>query len=156
MSAREDFLRFADKALDDLAALLRQLGDAHAGRRLDTPGANTPYAVVTHCLGVMEYWVGHVVHGRPSHRDRDGEFVATGDVGGLLERLEATRRQLHEDVAVVALDDPPAVRPELDADSEYLAGTQGAVLWHVYEELAQHLGQLEVTRDVLLAHSETA
>ena len=29
--------------------------------------------------------------------------------------------------------------------------TQGEVLLHVYEELAQHLGQLEVTRDVLLA-----
>ncbi|MCB1239949.1 MAG: DUF664 domain-containing protein [Tetrasphaera sp.] len=27
----------------------------------------------------------------------------------------------------------------------------GAVLLHVYEELAQHLGQLEVIRDVLLA-----
>ena len=31
--------------------------------------------------------------------------------------------------------------------------TQGGVLLHVYEELAQHLGQLEVTRDVLLSRS---
>ncbi|PRY61285.1 uncharacterized protein DUF664 [Knoellia remsis] len=29
--------------------------------------------------------------------------------------------------------------------------TQGAVLLHVYEELAQHLGQLEVIRDVWVA-----
>jgi hypothetical protein len=31
--------------------------------------------------------------------------------------------------------------------------TQGEVLLHVHEELVQHLGQLEVTRDVLLARS---
>ncbi|MCA0337442.1 MAG: DUF664 domain-containing protein [Actinobacteria bacterium] len=29
--------------------------------------------------------------------------------------------------------------------------SQGAVLLHVHEELAQHLGQMEVIRDVLLA-----
>ena len=34
-----------------------------------------------------------------------------------------------------------------------VAATQGAVLLHVYEELAQHLGQLEVTRDVLLSRN---
>jgi hypothetical protein len=29
--------------------------------------------------------------------------------------------------------------------------TQGEVLLHVYEELAQHRGQMEITRDVLRA-----
>jgi hypothetical protein len=32
--------------------------------------------------------------------------------------------------------------------------TQGEVLLHVYEELAQHRGQLEITRDVLVAAAD--
>lgn len=149
------YLHFADDALDGLADLLRELGDDHAGRRLDTPGANTPYALVTHCLAVMEYWGGHVVHGRPSDRDRPAEFRAAGEVAGLLDRLERGRQQLHADVAAARFDAPPLAPPDdLAADAAFLAGSQGAVFLHVYEELAQHRGQLEVTRDVLLAHSE--
>ena len=41
---------------------------------------------------------------------------------------------------------PPTRKDDLDGYA-----TQGDVLLHVYEELAQHLGQLEVTRDVLLS-----
>ncbi|MGN6612282.1 MAG: mycothiol transferase [Angustibacter sp.] len=149
------YLHFVDDALDGLAELLGELGDEHAGRRIDTPGANSPYAVVTHCLGVMEFWGGHVVHGRPSERDRDAEFRATGEVAALLDLLEAARRQLHDDFAAAELDQPPAAPPDdLEPDAAFLASTQGAVFLHVYEELAQHRGQLEVTRDVLLAHSE--
>jgi hypothetical protein len=149
------YLHFVDDALDGLAEILRELGDAHAGRRLDTPGANSPYAVVTHCLAVMEFWGGHVVHGRPSNRDRPAEFRASGEVAGLLDRLEQARRQLHEDFAAARLDHPPAAPPaDPERDDAFRARTQGAVFLHDYEELAQHRGQLEVTRDVLLAHSE--
>ena len=43
----------------------------------------------------------------------------------------------------------PTRPPATDGSTD--DATQGDVLLHVYEELAQHLGQLEVTRDVLLA-----
>ena len=45
----------------------------------------------------------------------------------------------------------PPVNPPPPEDHPGFDATQGDVLLHVYEELAQHLGQLEVTRDVLLA-----
>ena len=41
--------------------------------------------------------------------------------------------------------------PAYEKDGTMSYATQGDVLLHVHEELAQHLGQLEVTRDVLLA-----
>jgi hypothetical protein len=37
-----------------------------------------------------------------------------------------------------------------DADLP-LGQSQGSVLLHIYEELTQHLGQMELTRDLLLA-----
>lgn len=145
----EEYLYFTDRALDGMAAIVAELGDELANRRPDLPGANTPYAVLTHCLGVAEYWAGHLVAGRAVVRDRDAEFTASGPVSDLLERVEAAKRQLRADVAAAdpgapLRDTPPpaylATRPDL---------SQGAALQHVYEELAQHHGQIELTRDLV-------
>ena len=146
-----DYLSFVDDALTGMVEIVTELGDELANRRPDLPGANSPYAVLTHCLGVLEYWGGHVVAGRPIERDRDAEFVAHGDVATLTGRVADARRRFLADLEDV---DPPAaprgaVEPE---DAELPLGrTQGGALLHVLEELAQHRGQLELTRDVLRA-----
>jgi hypothetical protein len=92
-----------------------------------------------------------MVAGRRISRDRDAEFRARGRVEELVARVDAARRQLAEDVAGAAEDDPPRlpVDPE-DADRPD-GRSQRGVLLHILEELYQHLGQLELTRDVLLA-----
>ena len=144
----DDVLWYADLALDRMLLALRRLGDDLVNERPDLPGANTPYAIVTHCLGVIEWWGGAVVAGRAVTRDRDAEFSAAGRIDELVVRVDAARRQLAADVAGAA---PDAV-PELVFDPERPDGrTKGGVLLHVLEELFQHLGQLELTRDVLLA-----
>lgn len=149
----DDFLAFVDDALDGMVAIVVELGDDLANRRPDLPGANAPFALLTHCLGVMEYWGGHVVAGRTIARDRDAEFVATGEVASLVDRVAGARAQLRRDLEGVAPFDPP--RGEVDpADAALPLGrTQGGALLHVYEELAQHRGQMELTRDVLLAEA---
>ena len=63
--------------------------------------------------------------------------------------LEGGRARLHEDVRACDPAAAPANPPAGGNGTAY--ETQGDVLLHVYEELAQHLGQLEVTRDVLLS-----
>ena len=65
-----DYLWFVDQALDEMADILRSLGDDGANRRPGPAGANSAYAIVTHCLGVMEYWGGATVAERPVQRDR--------------------------------------------------------------------------------------
>lgn len=115
----------------------------------DLPGANSPYAIVNHCVGVVDYWVGHLVAGRPVDRDRPVEFTASGSVKELVDRAEAAKRQLRQDLAGAEAAAPLRVEPP----AEYLATkpdlTRGAALLHVYEELAQHHGQFEITRDVI-------
>jgi hypothetical protein len=145
----EDYLWFAGRALDGMAAILAELGDERANRRPPLPGANTPYAIVTHCLGVLEFWAGSLVAGRAVERDRDAEFTASGPVSALLERVAAAKDQLRADLAVAE----PAGPLRAPAPAKYAATpagrSQGGALQHVYEELAQHHGQLELTRDVL-------
>lgn len=151
MISIEDFLWYLDDALDGMVAILTELGDELANRRPELPGANSPYAILTHCLGVMEFWGGYRVAGRSIVRDRAAEFVATGPVAQLVDRTRRAQQQLRADLAAVQADAPPAGEPNPhDADLP-LGRTRGGVLMHIYEELAQHRGQLEITRDLLRA-----
>ena len=151
MNRLEEYLWYVDFALDQMSAILVGLGDELASTRPDLLGANSPYAIVTHCCGLMEWWGGEMVAGRAVQRDRAAEFVATGAVSDLLERVQAAKSRLRADLAGVEWDAPPRgpVDPH-DADLP-LGQTQSGVLLHIYEELSQHLGQLELTRDVLRA-----
>ena len=151
MISVEDYLYFVDEAIDGMVAIVTELGDERANRKLDVSGANSPYAVLTHCLGVMEYWAGHVVAGRRIERDRDAEFRAAGSVAELVDRVGRARLQIRSDIADLAPYEAPRGRPPVEDSDLPLARTQGGALIHVYEELAQHRGQMEVCRDLLLA-----
>jgi hypothetical protein len=147
----EDYLWFVDQALDTMVGIVTELGDDDANRRPDLPGANSPYAILAHCVGVMEFWGGAMVAGRTVVRDREAEFQARGSVDALVERVAQGRRRLAEDLS--ALDSSAAPRAALrrrDRDLP-LGRSQGGVLVHIYEELAQHLGHMELTRDLLLS-----
>ncbi|GAA2868833.1 hypothetical protein GCM10010517_28720 [Streptosporangium fragile] len=151
MITDDDYLYYVDRALDGMTGIVAGLGDELANERPPIPGANSPYALLTHCLGVVSFWGGAMVAGREVVRDRDGEFTSAGPVGPLLDRAAAVRAQLAEDVRAAAYGEglrgtpPPGF---LGPDREL---TQGAALFHVYEELAQHHGQMEILRDAILA-----
>ena len=144
-----DYLWFAELALGEMTRIVGELGDDLANQRPPVAGVNSPYVILTHCLGVMEYWAGATVAGRSIDRDRDAEFTARGDVATLCQRAEEARRRLRGDLS--GLDPwatPSNVRPNRDDPVPY-SETKGAVLLHILEELFQHLGQMELTRDIL-------
>jgi hypothetical protein len=146
-----DYLWFVDLALGEMAGIVEQLGDDLANRRPPFRGANSPFAILAHCLGVLEYWGGATVAERPVQRDRAAEFTASGDVAGLVRRAEQARRRLREDIVGLEPAGSPAnVRRDPDDPVPYTE-TKGTVLLHVLEELFQHLGQMELSRDVLMA-----
>jgi hypothetical protein len=149
--ARGDYLWFVDHALAAMADIVRTLGDDLANRRPALEGANSAFAILTHCLGVMEYWGGATIAGRAITRDRDAEFTATGDVPGLLQRTEEARRRLRDDISLIDSTVAPSHVVRDPADPVPYTETQGAVLMHILEELYQHLGQMELTRDVVRA-----
>jgi Protein of unknown function (DUF664) len=139
---------FVDNALDQMAVILRDLGDDVANQRPAPEGTNSPYAILTHCLGVMEFWGGFCVAGRAVQRDRAAEFTATGTVVELLKRAAMARRALESDIADLEAMAAPAY---VEEDPVPYAETKGSVLLHILEELYQHLGQMELTRDLLVA-----
>jgi hypothetical protein len=146
----DDFEVFCRRSFAGVLAVADRLGDELINERPRAIAGSSPYGLVIHILGACEWWVGHMVAGDESSRVRDDEFIATGTVAELHLAVDAW------------LDSLTARRPALDAATELteipqtqtpLAGewTVGAALIHAYEELAQHLGHLEVTADLLLA-----
>lgn len=156
--SHEDFLTFIDRALDGMLRIVEELGEERANMRPDLPGANSPYAILTHCVGVCDYWIGTLLAGREDFRDRDAEFRASGTVVELRERVGELSARLREDIKQVQGEKPltsapnSAYNPLRGTDCE--DWTQGAALIHTYEELAQHHGQMELTRDVLMGNGE--
>lgn len=146
----DDFLRFCRRTIDGTRDAIDRIGEDHINTRPDLPGVSTPFQLVTHAFSAAEWWCAHIVCGHPSDRVRDDEFGARGTVADL---------HAHADRLTTLLDD---LRPEMATATElaFTAATQtpldgewtvGAALIHAYEELAQHLGHLEMTADVLLA-----
>ena len=146
----EHVMWFVDDALDQMAVILRDLGDELANRRPALEGANSPYAILTHCLGVMEFWGGTTIVGRPITRDRAAEFVASGSVGDLLTRASSARHRLEQDLEGMDSDATPLGLEGRMASDPY-GVAKGSVVLHILRELYQHLGQMELTRDVLVA-----
>lgn len=144
----DSYLAYCDHAVDSYAVCVRELGEAHLNERIaGAPGSNSGFALVAHAVGVMGHWARDVNRGIEVPRDRDAEFTASGTVDEALALLEAARARLHEDARAADPAATPANPPTQWDRTAY--ATQGDVLLHVYEELAQHLGHLEVTRDVL-------
>jgi Protein of unknown function (DUF664) len=145
-----DIAYFIDRALDGMVAIITELGDERANQKPDLEGANSPYSILTHCLGVMNYWDGYVAVGRPITRNREAEFRATGTVADLVSQVESAKRQLRDDLSRAALADRVTNVPGSDYDSPREELLQGTVFLHVIEELCQHHGQMEITRDVIV------
>ena len=112
-------------------------------------GANSVYALVVHCCGVMERWGGESIAGRSIHRDRAAEFTATGTIGQLEEIVAAQRRRWVTDLADYEAGAPPR-GPDGWEEGDPEPITQGFIALHVIEELFQHLGHVDLTVDLVL------
>jgi hypothetical protein len=142
-------LAISGESLDDMARILADLGDELSNTRPDLPGANSPYAIVFHCVGMLEHWAGSVIAGLAIPRDRDAEFTASGAVDDLLRRVADVRDRLPDWVDVAVREGIRDRTVTGSTRSDAATATPEWVLLHIVRELAQHLGQLELTRDLL-------
>jgi Protein of unknown function (DUF664) len=146
----EGFIYLMDRVLNGMVAVLNELGDDLVNQAPDLAGTNTPHGIVNHSLAVARWWSSQVAGGREADRDREHEWSDTGPVADLVAKVPAARQAVAD--AVAAGDWLGPNRGDVPAGYvETPIGTsRGIAVLHVYEELVQHLGQLELTRDILL------
>ncbi|MEO6318752.1 MAG: DinB family protein [Acidimicrobiales bacterium] len=145
---------YARLAFDQMLAVADRLSDATVNERPLGPDTNAVAAIVIHCCGVGEFWLGHVGLGRESQRDREAEFERTASVAELHALVDAATRQIDADLDALEA---------LEAESPYAAGRQfltvgdqsdASLVLHVIEELFQHLGHCELAADALVGESD--
>lgn len=144
----DDFLLFSDRTLDGFRRALDRLDDDSVNMIPDLPDANSPFQLIAHTVSAVDWWTSHIVLGHPSDRDRPSEFVATGSVAEARDALDSCAHKLHSlrDGLDAAVDIAQTPRTQQELGAEW---TVGACLIHAYEEMAQHLGHLEITVDVV-------
>jgi hypothetical protein len=146
----DEYLYFLARAFTGMLDVLSELSGEAINTRPPLPGANSPYAIVHHCVEMSDYWIGHVVAGRPTNRDRTAEFSATGSLDDLRRRVADIQRRLLDDLAGADLRGDPKNTPSRDYQGPEQPLTCTGVLLHVLEELAQHHGHVQLSRDLLL------
>jgi hypothetical protein len=141
------FHRFITSSLDRLVTLVGELDEAGLNWRPPAPNANSLFALATHTLGNAEENILQTLCGRPGRRRREDEFAARGDSAAVAERWRALRADLT--AAMAALTPTDLDRERAHPRRGALTGRE--VLLVVARHAAEHLGQAELTRDLLLA-----
>ncbi|MFI0776520.1 DinB family protein [Streptomyces sp. NPDC021212] len=149
MQDHDEYLYFLRRAFDGMLSALEDLGDALGNTPPPLPGANSVYAIAYHCVAVADYWTGHVIAGREIDRHRASEFTATGHAQDLRRQVEGLFKQLEADLASITPASLPRNTPPADFEGPDRPLSVEGVQLHVLEELAQHHGQIEITRDLL-------
>ena len=149
--APAEFVPYIHGALDGMVQIIEALGDERVNLRPNNmPDTNSPFAILTHCVGLTRYFIGTALAGRQVHRDRDAEFRAQGTVAEIRQAVRELQAHLPNDLQQVRGDQPcafpDAVRPP------HRTWLQGRFVLQCYKELAQHHGHMELTRDVMLGH----
>jgi Protein of unknown function (DUF664) len=140
---------YARHAFTQMLDVADRLGGDRVNDKPHGPETNAVAALVIHCCGVTEFWIGHVALGRPTHRDREAEFSSEATVAELHALVEATLAQLRDDLAAI---DEGRTQPDRTG-RQFLEGgdeSDGAIVLHVLEELYQHLGHMELAADALM------
>jgi catechol 2,3-dioxygenase-like lactoylglutathione lyase family enzyme len=90
--------RYIRHAFTQMLEVAGRLGDERVNQRPLGPRTNAVAALIIHCCGVAEFWLGHVGLGRTTERDRESEFDKTATVAELHAIVDATLVQTSEDL----------------------------------------------------------
>ena len=111
-------------------------------------GGNSITVLVVHSAGAEKFWIGDVVAGEPSGRDRPAEFKAQGLSPQQLEsHLNESLGYAELVLNKLELDDLKTVRRDPRNDREV---SVASALAHTLKHTALHLGHIEVTREIWL------
>lgn len=135
-------------AYNQMLVVAERLGDARVSERPLGATTNSVAALIVHCCGMAEFWLGHVALGRPTTRDRDAEFTASSTVMELRQLVERSIQTILSDLARIQAGE---AIPGHEARAHLIGGgSDDSVVLHVIEELFQHLGHIDLAADAML------
>jgi uncharacterized damage-inducible protein DinB len=107
---------------------------------------NSISVLTMHTAGATRFLVGEIVLGLPSERDREAEFNSKGvPAEDLQKQLRGALKVIEEALDQLDMQDLEAVRTS-PRDGREL--TVGWCIAHAFEHTAQHLGHMQMTRQM--------
>jgi uncharacterized damage-inducible protein DinB len=126
---------------------IKEMGDEAANWRPLPQGTNSVYAILSHMIGVDNFWVRQVISGETLQRDRKAEFAASGNLSELVDRWERAwidTQSILGNLSHAQLLETRTIsfRPERGG-----VPVQWIVL-HLISHYATHLGHVQLTRQL--------
>jgi len=149
----ETYSKYIRKQIADILAVLKGLSDEQLNRRPEVPGANSGFVIATHVLGNVRAWILGIACGQPLSRDRPAEFGSSGTYDALGKAASALSDEISEALAALdqsTLDDRFVPAQELWGEGEPYEMSRREALAHVLEHASMHLGQIQLTRDLVV------
>jgi hypothetical protein len=110
---------------------------------------NSLGVIVSHLAGSALYLIEEIIGGQPVHRDREAEFAT--------RRVKASTLKARLDEAVKIVEEvlSPLKEDQMEEDRKYRDRTAKVrwIILHVIEHTAQHLGHMQLTRQLWLARN---
>jgi len=135
--------------LDRLHGEIAQAVDGLPAEALDWspgPDMNSLGVLMAHVAGSEKHWLGDIIAGETTDRDREAEFRSRGrEVSGLKAGLDEMLAYGRSIVARLSPDDLTANRKAY-ADGRTMA--VGECLLHVLRHTALHAGHMQITRQL--------
>jgi uncharacterized damage-inducible protein DinB len=141
----EDYLNNLNELHSDIENAIDGLTPA-ALDWVPQPGMNSIGVMVFHLTGAERFLIGEVIAGDNSNRDRDAEFHVQGlELHTLSKRLADNRAYISgvlEGLTLADLETRRMFRHQREV-------TVGWVLGHALKHTATHMGQIQLTRELL-------
>jgi hypothetical protein len=110
---------------------------------------NSLGAMVSHLAGSATYLIKEIIGGRPVHRDREAKFATRG------AKASTLTARLDEAVKIAGELLSPLKEDQMEEDRKYRDRTAKVrwILLQVMEHTAQHLGHMQLARQLWLARN---
>jgi uncharacterized damage-inducible protein DinB len=126
---------------------IKGLSDEAANWHPFPSGANSIYAILSHLIGVDEFWVKQIIAGQKIQRDRDAEFRSSGSLSELSGRWEQAWKDVEAILAKLNSSQLMESRVSPFRPERGPITVQWVVL-HLISHYAIHLGHLQITRQL--------
>ncbi len=144
LSFYEDYLERLQARHQEIREVLNGLPPA-ALDWIPGPGFNSMSVVIFHLTGAERFWIGDVVAGEASKRDRESEFKVQGvGMEALKKRLEDNEAYARSVLSRLTLQDLERTWTSPKGEKR----THAWALLHALEHLSLHVGHLQITRQL--------
>ena len=154
----ETYSTYLRGRIEDIQGALRGLTEAQLNARPPLEGANSLYVIAAHVYGNMRSFVVGIACGNDLRRDRPGEFASSGSYVELEKAASGLSQEIEAALAALApesLDRRQLPAQELWGEGEAKEISGRGALVHALEHASIHLGQIQLTRDLLLSEARS-